>query len=195
MNQKDDFGRRYVVAYTSQNNNTAEANFSSYDGETLAAVWAFVHFQPYLYSHHFALMTDHQPLWWHMESDKLTGKLARWALLLQECNFEVVHRARVTNLDADGLSRNPSPSDENLTGPSGMEIVIERRFQVGAQLLTSLYCLAWLLKFRYKTRMMRLIDLKLLRIYGRIFPYCIVFSMVPFLCLPRQWKGIRLDIK
>ena len=38
-----------------------------------------------------------------MELDKLTGKLA-------------VHRAGITNVDADGLSRNPSPSDEDLTG-------------------------------------------------------------------------------
>ena len=51
-----------------------------------------------------------------MESDKLTSKLARWALLLQEYDFEVVHRAGITNMDADGLSRNPSPSDEDLTG-------------------------------------------------------------------------------
>lgn len=51
-----------------------------------------------------------------MESDKLTGKLARWALLLQEYDFEVVHWAGITNLDADGLSRNPSPSEEILTG-------------------------------------------------------------------------------
>jgi hypothetical protein len=51
-----------------------------------------------------------------MESDKLTGKLARWALLLQEYDLEVVHWAGITNLDADGLSRNPSPSEEDLTG-------------------------------------------------------------------------------
>ena len=53
---------------------------------------------------------------WLMESDKLTGKLAKWALLLQEYDFEVVHRAGITNMNADGLSRNPSPSDEDLTG-------------------------------------------------------------------------------
>ena len=51
-----------------------------------------------------------------MKLDKLTGKLARWTLLLKEYDFEVVHCAGITNLDADGLSRNPSPSDEDLTG-------------------------------------------------------------------------------
>jgi hypothetical protein len=35
--------------------------------------------------------------------------------------------------------------------------------------------------------MMRLIDLKLLRIYGSIFPYCISFSRGPF----RTFQGIR----
>ena len=61
-------------------------------------------------------MTDHQPLKWLMESDKLTEKLARWALLLQEYDFEVVYKAGAKNLDADGLSRNPSPLQEDLTG-------------------------------------------------------------------------------
>src|SRR5438270_12233071 len=51
-----------------------------------------------------------------MESDKLIGKLAKWTLLLQEYDFEVVHRAGITNLDADGLSRNPSPLEEDLIG-------------------------------------------------------------------------------
>ena len=51
-----------------------------------------------------------------MESDKLIGKLARWALLLHEYDFEVVHYARIINPNENGLSRNPSPSDEDLTG-------------------------------------------------------------------------------
>jgi hypothetical protein len=50
-----------------------------------------------------------------MESNKLTGKLARWASLLQEYDFEVVHPAWITNLDANGFSRNPNPSDEDMT--------------------------------------------------------------------------------
>ena len=50
------------------------------------------------------MVTDHQPLKWLMESDKLTEKLARWALMLMEYDFKVVHRARFVNMDADGLS-------------------------------------------------------------------------------------------
>jgi hypothetical protein len=51
-----------------------------------------------------------------MESDKLTGKLARWALILMEYDFKVVHRAGLVNMDADGLSRNSIPSQADATG-------------------------------------------------------------------------------
>jgi hypothetical protein len=77
LTQKDDFGREYVVAYASRRNNTVDANFLSYKGEELAAVWTIAHFLPYFYGQRFTLVTDHQPLRWLMESDKLTGKLAK----------------------------------------------------------------------------------------------------------------------
>ncbi|OAE26657.1 hypothetical protein AXG93_3490s1010 [Marchantia polymorpha subsp. ruderalis] len=51
-----------------------------------------------------------------MESDKLTGKLARWALILQEYDFQIVHRSGVANLDADGLNRNPYTTQEDDIG-------------------------------------------------------------------------------
>ena len=51
-----------------------------------------------------------------MESDKLTGKFAKWALLLKEYDFEVVHHVGITNMNIDGLSRNQSPLDDDLTG-------------------------------------------------------------------------------
>ena len=51
-----------------------------------------------------------------MESDKLIGKLGRWALLLKMYNFKVVKHAGITNLDADGFSCNFNPLDSDLIG-------------------------------------------------------------------------------
>ena len=90
--------------------------YSSYEGECLAAVWAVVHFRPYLYGQSFTLVTDHQPLRWLMTNDKLTGKLARWALILQEYDFDVVHKAGTAHLDTDGISRNPAISSADNSG-------------------------------------------------------------------------------
>ena len=45
-----------------------------------------------------------------MTTQKLTGKLARWSLLLQEYDFTVEHRAGSDNTNADCLSRYPLPS-------------------------------------------------------------------------------------
>jgi hypothetical protein len=51
-----------------------------------------------------------------MTSEKLTEMHARWASILQEYNVDIQHRSGVTHGDADGLSRNPLPSEEDQTG-------------------------------------------------------------------------------
>ncbi len=82
FDQLDEEGKEYVITYTSRSNNKAESNYSSYEGECLAVVWAVIHFRPYFHGTNFTLYTDHQPIKWLMTNDKLTGKLARWALIL-----------------------------------------------------------------------------------------------------------------
>jgi hypothetical protein len=75
LTQMDDDGKEFVIAYASRSNNNVEAQYSSYEREYLAAIWAIAHFKCYLYGYEFLLVTDHQLLKWLMESDKLTGKL------------------------------------------------------------------------------------------------------------------------
>jgi hypothetical protein len=61
LTQIDDNGKEFVIAYASRSNN-AEAQYNSYKGECLAAIWAIVHFRCYMYTNEFLLVTDHQPL-------------------------------------------------------------------------------------------------------------------------------------
>jgi RNase H-like domain found in reverse transcriptase/Reverse transcriptase (RNA-dependent DNA polymerase)/Integrase zinc binding domain/Integrase core domain len=114
--QEDENGQEYVVAYASRSNNDAESRYGSYEGECLAAVWGITHFRPYVYGRRFKLITDNQPLKWIMETERLQGKLARWALILQEYSFEVIHRKGKRHGNADGLSRGPDPSRVDVTG-------------------------------------------------------------------------------
>jgi hypothetical protein len=113
--QRDDEGREYIVAYASRSCNRAERNYSSYQGECLAAVWAVQHFRVYLYGRRFTLITDHEPLQWLIKNERLHGMLARWANILQEYDVEIKHRKGLKHINADGLSRNPLPSGKDET--------------------------------------------------------------------------------
>jgi hypothetical protein len=44
LTQMDDDGKEFVIAYASRSNNNAEAQYSSYEEECLAAIWAIAHF-------------------------------------------------------------------------------------------------------------------------------------------------------
>ena len=60
-----------------------EKNYGSVEDEYLPVLWAASHFRSYLFENSFTLITDHEPLKWIMTTQKLTGKLARWGLLMR----------------------------------------------------------------------------------------------------------------
>ncbi|OWZ03214.1 Retrovirus Polyprotein [Phytophthora megakarya] len=95
------------VSYASKVASETEANYGITELECLAVVWAIKLYRPYLYGQRFTIVTDHSALKWLMTSPNLAGKLHRWALTLQEFDFEVQYRPGSTNLVADALSRAP----------------------------------------------------------------------------------------
>jgi hypothetical protein len=105
--QLDEEGKKYVIACISK----AKSNYSSYKGECLTVVWVVIHFKPCHYGTKFTLYTDHQLVKWLMTNDKLTSKLTRWAFILQDYEFKVIHRLGIQN--ADTMSRKPLITSED----------------------------------------------------------------------------------
>jgi hypothetical protein len=95
------------VAFASKVNDPVVAKYAITELECLAVVWAIKLFRPYLYGRSFTIITDHAALKWLMTSPDLAGRLHRWALTLQEYDFDVQYRPGSTNVVADSLSRAP----------------------------------------------------------------------------------------
>ncbi|GBG83691.1 hypothetical protein CBR_g37492 [Chara braunii] len=111
-------GREHVIEYVSKTLSQAQANYEACKGECLAVVWGIQHFRPYLYGHKFVLVTDHQLLLSLRNNTDCTGTLGRWAVRLQDYDFDIGHRAMRQHGNTDGLTRllppNKCPANERL---------------------------------------------------------------------------------
>ena len=97
--------REHVISYGGRELNVAEKRYSTTEREALAVVDGIKRYRPYLFGAKFLVHTDHGSLSWLMNVKDPTGRLARWALQLQQYNFEIIHRPGSVNGNADALSR------------------------------------------------------------------------------------------
>lgn len=100
-------GKEVAIAYAGRDFNSAERNYSTTEREALAVIFGIKKFEPYLHGRKFILHTDHHSLKWLMNITDPTGRLARWALLVQQHDFEIRHRPGANHANADALSRRP----------------------------------------------------------------------------------------
>ncbi|GBG90096.1 hypothetical protein CBR_g50189 [Chara braunii] len=110
--------REHVIEYASKTLSQAQANYEACKGECLAVVWGIQHFRPYLYGQKFVLVMNHQPLLSLRNNTDYTGTLGRWAVRLQDYDFDFRHRVTRQHGNADGLTRllppNKCPTNERL---------------------------------------------------------------------------------
>lgn len=98
-------GQEHPIAFASRQLSTAEQKYGATEQECLAVVWGVRHFRCYVYGRSFQVITDCRALKWLMNTRDPSSRLARWNLLLQEYDMEVIHKAGRANQNADALSR------------------------------------------------------------------------------------------
>ncbi|KAL7304006.1 hypothetical protein TKK_0000475 [Trichogramma kaykai] len=95
----------HPIVYVSRVLTPAERNYNTSEKECLALLWAIKKLRPYLEGYRFVAITDHSALQYLRNLKEPTGRLARWALEMQQWDFEVVHRKGKYNELPDALSR------------------------------------------------------------------------------------------
>ena len=103
--QYDARAKLQPIAYASRTLNKAETNYSVTHLEALAVVWALKHFRDIIHGYEIRVRTDHAAVVELFKTKSLTGKLARWSLIVQDFNPTFAHVPGAVNNVADSLSR------------------------------------------------------------------------------------------
>lgn len=104
LTQLHDDGEK-VVCYASRSLTKIERRYSTLEKECLAILHALQKFRPYIEGSQFTVVTDHYSLKWLFSIKDPVGRIARWALRIQQYNFEIQHRKGKENIVPDTLSR------------------------------------------------------------------------------------------
>lgn len=98
-------GELFPVAYYSRRLTRAERNYSTVEREMLAVMVGIRKFYYYLCGAPFILETDHMPLSQVKQTKTSNARLMRWALYLQQFDFNIRYIRGSENVGADLLSR------------------------------------------------------------------------------------------
>ena len=118
-------GIEYPITFVSRTLTAAEKNYSQLEKEALALVYALKQFHYYLWGQvNFSLVTDHKPLLGLFSESRAipplaSGRIQRWALILQAYNYTLKHRSGAILGTADALSRLPLPAATDCTPVPG----------------------------------------------------------------------------
>ncbi|GFY03656.1 retrovirus-related Pol polyprotein from transposon 17.6 [Trichonephila clavipes] len=102
--EKSDDGLFHPIHYFSRKTTVQQEKYSSYELEVLAIIEALRKFRSYLLGTKFKIITDCDAFQKTMHKKDLPAKIARWALMLEEFDYEVCHRPGRQIKQDDALS-------------------------------------------------------------------------------------------
>ncbi|EYC08294.1 hypothetical protein Y032_0067g95 [Ancylostoma ceylanicum] len=99
--EQDDAVR--VIAYASRTLNKHKARYPAIELEALGLVYAVQKFRPYIDGAKCTVITDHAPLKALLHRQDLTGRLAKYQIVLQEFDIQIIYRPGKKNIVCDTL--------------------------------------------------------------------------------------------
>lgn len=105
LSQPCEGGGENVICYLSRSLTKQEQNYSTTERECLAVMWALEKLRPYIEGIQVEVITDHWSLVWLQNLKDLKGRLARWAVRMQQFDFVIKHRKGKDHVVPDMLSR------------------------------------------------------------------------------------------
>ncbi|MCO5558500.1 hypothetical protein L7F22_012085 [Adiantum nelumboides] len=96
-----------VIAYESRMFSKPEMTAQIYEKELLAVIHALTQWRHSLLGADFTVFTDNQSLRYFLSQKQLSEKQMRWANILSQFHFQIVHVQGQKNVVADALSRKP----------------------------------------------------------------------------------------
>jgi len=100
-------GVERLIAYASRSLSKSKRHYCVTRKELLAIVCYTKTFCQYLLGRQFVIRTDHSALRWLRTTPEPMGQQARWCEILEEFDFQIVHRLGRLHGNADGMSRRP----------------------------------------------------------------------------------------
>lgn len=107
-------GKLHPVSYYSRKTTKDESKYHSFELEALAIVCALERFRVYLLGIQFTIRTDCNSLKLLANKRDLSARIGRWFVRLSEFDYIIEYHKGTSNVVADGLSRNPVDSAEEL---------------------------------------------------------------------------------
>lgn len=104
--QKQNDEKWHPVSYYSKKTSEAESKYHSFELETLAVMNAVRRWETFLKGIRFRIVTDCIAFRMTLSKKNINPRIARWALELENFDYEVEHRSGIRMGHVDALSRN-----------------------------------------------------------------------------------------
>jgi hypothetical protein len=105
LSQLDENGHNHPIHFASRQLISVEKNYIGIKLEGLVVIFFLKKFRHYLLGYKAKIVTDHKALIYLVNKPNPSGRLARWLLLMEEFDIDIVHRPRKWHGYVDGLTR------------------------------------------------------------------------------------------